>query len=180
MSVWFVDSAVRWRRNGAGGLIRNSCLRTVVRSPFFVVLRFRNSQNCAGRSLPVRKLAASAVAGLTPAGCVRSVQKERTLFKFTSSASRSAQELFSCRSQRGEFCEPPQGGASARTAEAGVYLCKLRLSRTSFPSPFRVAASCIFQSAAEFANNLVICHSEEQSDEESVTLPKIDVSLRST
>ena len=24
--AWFVDSALRWRRNGAGGLIRNSCL----------------------------------------------------------------------------------------------------------------------------------------------------------
>ena len=33
-----------------------------------------------------------------------------------------AQKL-SCRSQRGEFCEPPQGGASARTAKAG-FLCK--------------------------------------------------------
>ena len=40
-----------------------------------------------------------------------------------------------------------------------------------------VAASCIFQSAAEFANNSVICHSEEQSDEESVTFPKIDSSM---
>ena len=28
-------------------------------------------------------------------------------------------ELFSCRSLRGEFCEPPHGGASARTAKAG-------------------------------------------------------------
>jgi hypothetical protein len=31
-----------------------------------------------------------------------------------------------------KFCEPPQGGASARTAEAGVYLCKPRPPRTSF------------------------------------------------
>ncbi len=148
MSVWFVDSAVRWRRKGAGGLIRNSCLRTVVRSPFFVVLRFRNSQNCAGRCLPTRKLAASAVAGLTPAGCVRSVQEECTLFKFASSASVGA-VLFSCRSPRGEFCEPPQGGASARTAEAGLYFYKPQPPEHLFPPPFRVAASCIFQSAAE-------------------------------
>ena len=29
-------------------------------------------------------------------------------------------EMSSCRSLRGEFCEPPRGGASARTAIAGV------------------------------------------------------------
>ena len=60
----------------------------------FLVLRFCNSQCCAGRS------------------------------RF--SVLIVVQEIFSCRSPRGEFCEPPQGGASARTAEAGVYLCKLR------------------------------------------------------
>ena len=84
------------------------------------------------------------------------------------------QQLFSCRSQRGEFCEPPRGGASARTAEAGLYFYKPQPPEHLFLPPFRVAASCIFQSAAEFANNSVVCHSEEQSDEESVTLPKID------
>ena len=55
-----------------------------------VFLRFCNSQCCTSRSLPARRLAASAVAGLTPAGCVRSVrfiQKECTLFKFASFAS---------------------------------------------------------------------------------------------
>ncbi len=135
MSVWFVDSAVRWRRNGAGGLIRNSCLRTVVRSPFFLVLRFCNSQCCAGRSLSARRLAASAVAGLTPAGCIRFIQKERTLFKFASSASVGA-VLFSCRSRRSEFCEPPQGGASARTAEAGLYFYKPQPPEHLFLSTF--------------------------------------------
>ena len=29
-------------------------------------------------------------------------------------------QMFSCRSQRREFCEPPQGGASARTAERRI------------------------------------------------------------
>jgi len=35
-----------------------------------------------------------------------------------------------------KFCEPPQGGASARTAEAGLYFYKPRPPRTSFPSTF--------------------------------------------
>ena len=78
LSAWFVDSAVRWRRNGAGGLGIVVCLRLFVRC-FFAVLQFVglrclqsffseivfcNSQNCASRSLPARKFAASAVAGL--------------------------------------------------------------------------------------------------------------------
>jgi len=50
------------------------------------------------------------------AGSVRFIQKECTLFNFASVGA----VLFSCRSPRGEFCEPPQGGASARTAEAGI------------------------------------------------------------
>ena len=35
-----------------------------------------------------------------------------------------------------KFCEPPQGGASARTAEAGLYFYKPRSPRTSFLSIF--------------------------------------------
>ena len=170
------DSAIRWRRNGAGGLGIVVCLRLFragfSRSAVFAIRRlalfavvfleivFCNLQCCASRSLPARKLAASAVAGLAAPQATFASFRKSVRCKFASSASVGA-VLFSCRSPRGEFCEPPQGGASARTAEAGVYLCKLRLSRTSFPSPFRVAASCILQSAAEFANNSVVCHSEE-------------------
>ncbi len=66
------------------------------------------------------------------------------------------QQLFSCRSQRGEFCEPPRGGASARTAEAGLYFYKPQPPEHLFLPPFRVAASCIFQSAAEFSNNVQV------------------------
>ena len=105
-----------------------------------------------------------------PAGCVRFVQKERMLFKFASSASRSVQQLFSCRSPRGEFCEPPQGGASARTAEAGFAILifahranriTVPASRPHSPGPARIedtptptpannyAVSCSSQSAAE-------------------------------
>ncbi len=115
-SVVHVDSAVRWRRNGAGGLIRNSCLRTVVRPPFFVVLRFHNSQCCASRSLTARRLATSVVAGLATPQAAFALFRKSVRCKFASSASVGA-VLFSCRSPRGEFCEPPQGGASARTAE---------------------------------------------------------------
>ncbi len=64
--------------------------------------------------------------------------------------------LFSCRSPRGEFCEPPRGGASARTAEAGLYFYKPQPPEHLFSLPTRVAASCIFQSAAEFANNVQV------------------------
>ena len=79
-------------------------------------------------------------------------------------------QMFSCRSQRGEFCEPPQGGASARTAERRCLSLQAAVAPNIFSlHPFRVAASCILQSAAEFANNSVVCHSEEHSDEESVS-----------
>ena len=39
-SVWLVDSAVRWRRNGAGGLKENHCSFAVVCSRFFRRLFF--------------------------------------------------------------------------------------------------------------------------------------------
>ena len=39
LSAWFVDSAVRWRRNGAGGLGIVVCLRLFDRC-FFAVLQF--------------------------------------------------------------------------------------------------------------------------------------------
>ena len=68
-----------------------------------------------------------------------------------------------------KFCEPPQGGASARTAERRCLRFEIyQPTGKQFLFPTCVAASCIFQSAAEFANNSVVCHSEEQSDEESV------------
>ena len=93
-SVVHVDSAVRWRRNGAGGLIRNSCLRTVVRPPFFVVLRFRNSQCCASRSLPARRLAASVVAGLATPQAAFALFRKSAGCKFASSASVGAVVVF--------------------------------------------------------------------------------------
>ncbi len=86
------------------------------------------------------------------------------------------------------FRAEARGASFASLRAAGLRLAQLNPDCIStnrsrpehlFPPPFRVAASCIFQSAAEFANNSVVCHSEEQSDEESVTLPRIDSSLRS-
>ena len=120
-SVVHVDSAVRWRRNGAGGLIRNSCLRVVVR--LLVFWRFCNSQNCASRSqltvLVRQRLPA-------PAFCpTRSTGGANILVP--KSAGRAPLRTGICK-----FCEPPRGGASARPAEAGVYL-KPRPFRTSFP-----------------------------------------------
>jgi len=103
-------------------------------APVFLVLRFCNSQNCAGRSLTARRFAASAVAGRAPQAAFASFRKS-VRCKFASSASVGA-VLSSCRSPRSEFCEPPQGGASARTAKAGLYFCKPRPSRTSFPSTY--------------------------------------------
>ncbi len=119
---------------------RNSCLRTVVRLLVSVVLRFCNSQSRAGRSLPARKLAVSAVAGLaTPQAAFASFRKSARCLS-SQALLRSALLLFSCRSPRGEFCEPPQGGASARTAEAGFYefglhlkLAHSRTIRTAIP-----------------------------------------------
>ena len=141
-SVVYVDSAVRWRCNGAGGLFKKIVVS--------------GAQRCTSRSR------------LTV--FVRQRYRHRLFVR----RGRRVAQMFSCRSRRGEFCEPPQGGASARTAEAGLYFYKPQPPEHLFPPPFRVAASCIFQSAAEFANNSVVCHSEEQSDEESVTFPQID------
>ena len=69
------------------------------------------------------------------------------------------------------------GASFASLRRAGLRLARLKPVFISanrgrpehlFSLPTRVAASCLFQSAAEFANNSVVCHSEEQSDEESV------------
>ncbi len=60
--------------------------------------------------------------------------------------------MFLCRSQRGEFCEPPHGGASARTAKAGFGNSFLRKPNTEqqFPLPQpRCRQFCTSQSAAE-------------------------------
>ena len=63
----------------------------------------------------------------------------------------------------------PRSGASVRPAKAGdSRFGPLPADRQRFLFPKSVAASCTFQSAAELANNSVVCHSEEQSDEESV------------
>ncbi len=104
-SAWFVDSAIRWRCNGAGGLRKIVVRLRLFAAGFLSFCGFAIRSVARAASLPARRLAASAVAGLTPAGCVR--------FEHL------------------------------------------------FPPPFCVAASCIFQSAAEFANNSVVCHSEE-------------------
>ena len=97
--AWFVDSAVRWRRNGARGL-----RKIVVRLRLFATgfLRFCNSQCRVSRSQ------------LTV--LVRQRYRHRLFVR----RGRPVAQIFSCRSPRGEFCEPPQGGASARTAEADV------------------------------------------------------------
>ena len=119
LSVWFVDSAVRWRRNDAVGL-RNSCLRTVVRSLVFVVLRFCNSQSCVSRSLPARWIAASAVAGLAaPQAAFASFRKSARCLS-SQALLRSALCCSRAEASGASICEPPQGGASARTAEAGI------------------------------------------------------------
>ncbi len=157
-SAWFVDSAIRWRRNGAVGLRKIVVRLRLFRAGFW---RFCNSQNCASRSLPTRRLAASAFAGLTPAGCVRFIQKERTLF--------SSQTLLHGQRRRCSRAEA-SGASFASLRRAGLRLARLKPVFISascgrpehlFLPPPRVAASCIFQSAAEFANNSVVRHSEE-------------------
>jgi len=115
LSAWFVDSAVRWRRNGAGGLGIVVCLRLFDRC-FFAVLQFVglrclqsffseivfcNLQCCAGRNLPARWIAASAFAGLAAPQAVFASFRKSVRCKFASSASVGA-VLFSCRSPRGE------------------------------------------------------------------------------
>ncbi len=100
----------------------------------------------------------------------RRVHSRRLRSLRSESLLRSAQQMFLCRSPRGEFCEPSQGGASARTAEAGfaILIFAHRANRTTVPAsrphspgPARIedtptptpannyAVSCSSQSAAE-------------------------------
>ncbi len=120
LSVWFVDSAVRWRCNGAGELIRNSCFWGGFCAGF-----------CGSAVFAIRRLALFAVvffgdcflqlavlrepqppsAEARRFGCRRPPPpqasfRESVRCKFASFASVGA-VLFSCRSQRREFCEPP-------------------------------------------------------------------------
>jgi hypothetical protein len=90
--VWLVDSAVRWRRNGAGGLKKNRYSFAVVSRRFLAVLQFavlREPQppGTVDRHFGFRRARCSA-------GSVRSVQEECTLFKFASSASVGAVVVF--------------------------------------------------------------------------------------
>ena len=173
MSAWFVDSAVRWRRNGAGGL-RKIVVRLRLFCAVFLILRFCNSlncvvcgrfskiafcnsQNCAGRSLPVRKLAASAFAGLaTPQAAFASFRKSarclssQTLLRSALCCSRAEARGASFASLRraglrlarlkpvfsSVNCNYPS--KSSGFYEFGLHstLVDLRTNRTSFPSTF--------------------------------------------
>ena len=94
-------------------------------APVFVVLRFCNSLNCvvcgrfskiafcnsqcrASRSLPTRRLAASAVAGLAAPQAAFASFRKSVRCKFASFASVGA-VLFSGRSQRGEYLRASAG-----------------------------------------------------------------------
>jgi hypothetical protein len=128
----------------------------------FAVLRGPQPPSAVDRHFGFRRARCSA-------GCVRFIQKERTLFKFASFASVGA----------GVVLVPKPAGRVLRASawrgfgSHGYRQC-LSLQAATAPNiylsllPPLVPASCIFQSAAEFANNSVVCHSKEQSDEESV------------
>ena len=154
--VWFVDSAVRWRRNGAVGLRNCLFCRAVVCSRFSKIA-FCNSQNCAGRSLPVRKLAASAFAGLaTPQAAFASFRKSarclssQTLLRSALCCSRAEARGASFASLRraglrlallkpvfsSVNCNYPS--KSSGFYEFGLHstLVDLRTNRTSFPSTY--------------------------------------------
>ena len=117
------------------------------------------SSSRAGRSLPARKLAASAVAGLIPAGCIRFIQKERTLFSSQTLLHGQRRRCSRAEASGASVCEPPQGGASARTAEAG-FLRKpnteqlIPTSQSALPP---VAYSSLLRSCEQFTiHNFVI------------------------
>ena len=135
-SAWLADSAIRWRRNGAGGL-----RKIVVRLRLFAAgfLRFCNSQCCAGRSLPARKLAASAVAGLA------APQAAFALFR---KSARCLVRKLCFMVNAGDVLVPkPAGRVSASLRRAGLRLARLNAgvcdsSFTSLPgnnSYFRLA-----------------------------------------
>ncbi len=162
-SAWFVDSAVRWRHNGAGGLkefVLCGCLIAV----FFAVLQFVglrclqsffseivfcNLQCCASRSLPARWIVTSAFAGLAAPQAAFALFRKSARCLSSRALLRSALCCSRAEASGASVCEPPRGGASARTAKAGLYFYKPQPPEHLFPLPFRVAASCLFQSAAE-------------------------------
>ena len=120
----------------------------------------------ASRSLPARRLAASAVAGRAPQAA--SVRSERAYIVSSQALLRSALCCFRAEAGGASFASLRRAGLRLARLNAGVYLCKPQPPEHLFSLPTHVAASCIFQSAAELVNNSIVCHSEEQSDEESV------------
>ncbi len=166
LSVWLVDSAVRWRCNGAVGL------RKIV-----VRLRLFDRRFLSFCGFAIRRVARAAVfrCGSSPLRLspgsppLHRLRSERAYVVSSQALLRSVLCCFRAEACGASVCEPPQGGASARTAKAGdSRFGPLPADRQRFLFPKSVAASCTFQSAAELANNSVVCHSEEQSDEESV------------
>ncbi len=109
--AWSVDSAVRWRCNGAGGLRKIVVRLRLFDSWFSAVLQFKELREPHGGS-PLRPLP-----DCYSAGCVRSVQKERTLFKFASFASVGAGVV---------FVPKPAGRVFASLRMAGLRLARLK------------------------------------------------------
>ena len=76
-SVVYVDSAVRWRRNGAAGFKENRCSFAVVLRWFFAVLQFAELREPQPPGAEARRFGFRRAR--YSAGCVRFIQKERTL-----------------------------------------------------------------------------------------------------
>ena len=133
LSVWLVDSAVRWRCNGAVGL------RKIV-----VRLRLFDRRFLSFCGFAIRRVARAAVfrCGSSPLRLspgsppLHRLRSERAYVVSSQALLRSALCCFRAEACGASVCEPPQGGASARTAEAGLYFYKPRSPRTSFPSTF--------------------------------------------
>ncbi len=133
VSVVYVDSAIRWRRNGAVGLKGNCSGSCGCFAPVFCGFAIRRIARAAASRRGGSPLRLSPGSLLRRLRSLRSERAQVCRLRFKFCLSRP--QKYSCRSQRGEFCEPPQGGASARPAKAGVYL-KPRPCRTPFSSTF--------------------------------------------
>ncbi len=107
LSVWFVDSAVRWRRNGVGGLKKIVVRLRLFDCWFLVVLQFAELREPQPPGAEARRFGFRRAR--TPQAAFASfIRSARCLGSQTQLRSASRVEASGA-----SVCEPPRGGASA-------------------------------------------------------------------
>ncbi len=139
ISVVYVDSAIRWRRNDAGGFYKEIVVcgrlfdRRFLSFCGFAIRRVARAAALRRGGSPLR---------LSPGVLrrLRTLCSERAQVVSSQTLLRSALCCFRAEASGASICEPPRGGASARTAKAGFYefglhlkLAHSRTIRTAIP-----------------------------------------------